>query len=136
MGTLAKTAGMRHLSGMLKAARSSFFGLAVVVAVAFALLATGFGHRAPTADDAMLEAYAFAHGSIGTLCGDTDGDGVANRADCPVCHIVGVASLPVADLSLHDADLILIATVVAPRINRAARRVRDPALGLRAPPAA
>ncbi|MFP1645773.1 hypothetical protein [Pontitalea aquivivens] len=127
---------MRHLSGMLKAARSSLSGLAVVVAVAFALLATGFAHRAPTVDDALLEAYALSYGSVETLCGDIDGDGVADRSACSACRIVGVTNLPVADLSLRDADLIVIATVVAPRANRAARMVRDPALGLRAPPAA
>lgn len=117
--------------------RNRLSGLVLLAALTLALLATGFGHRMPNAEAAALEAYALATGLPVDLCGDFDGDakGMA-QADCPVCHIVAVATPPAADLALRDADLILIATVVAPRENRAARMVRDPARGLRAPPVA
>lgn len=120
---------------MLVALRTRVFGFALVAALTLALVATGFVHRMPTAEGAALEAYALATGLPTEFCGDIDGDGVPD-GDCPACHIVATATPPAADLSLKDADLILIATVVAPRENRAARVVRDPALGLRAPPAA
>lgn len=117
-------------------ARLRFSGLALVAALTLALVATGFGHRAPSAGDQLLAAYALAGGDLADLCGDIDGDGVADRGDCPACHISANAALPENAPALRRADLIHVATVVAPRESRALRVVRDPARGKRAPPLA
>ncbi|MEZ5796772.1 MAG: hypothetical protein R3D63_04335 [Paracoccaceae bacterium] len=110
--------------------------LFILVAVTVALVATGFGHRMPTENDAALQAYVLAGGDLGDLCADTEGDGLPDHGDCPVCHIVATVDLPASNLTLHDADLAFVAEVVAPRESRAVRNVLDPARGMRAPPLA
>jgi hypothetical protein len=109
---------------------------ALVVAFAIALIATGFGHRIPSQADAAVEAYVLAGGDLADLCAGADVDGLPDHGDCPACHIVATAELPEASLTLHDADLVFVAKVVAPRQSRAVRMVLDPARGMRAPPLA
>ena len=108
----------------------------LVTVMTLALVATGFAHRIPTAQDAMIQSYVLAGGDLADLCADTNGDGLPDHADCPACHIVASAELLDADLTLHDADLAFVAKVVAPRESRALRMVLDPARGMRAPPLA
>ena len=110
--------------------------LILVATVTVALLATGFAHRVPLANDTALRAFVLAGGDLADICADTDGDGHPDRGDCPACHIVTAADLPAADLTIHDANLAYVAKVVAPRESRAVRSVLDPALGMRAPPLA
>lgn len=110
--------------------------LAVMVVLALALVATGFGHRMPSAGDLAQESYILAGGDLAGLCGDADGNGLPDHIDCPACHLTGNALPPDAPPALRDAGLVLLATVTAPRESRAARPVRDPARGLRAPPLA
>ena len=113
-----------------------FARFAVVAAFAIALTVTGFGHRIPSQADAAEQAYVLAGGDLADICGDIDGDGLPDHADCPACHIVATADLPASNLTLHDADLAFVAKVVAPRESRAVRVVLDPARGMRAPPLA
>lgn len=113
-----------------------FHRLALMFALTVALVAAGSGHRVPSANDAMIEAFVLSGGSLADLCADTDGNGLPDHGDCPACHIVASADLPEADLTLRDADLAFVAKVVAPRESRALRLVLDPARGLRAPPLA
>jgi hypothetical protein len=122
--------------GLMRISLSSLRRLALLVAVTVALVATGYAHRMPSGNDVLFEAYVLAGGDLSDLCGDSGGDGMPDHGDCPACHIVGCA-LPVrTDLPLHDADLVFVAKIVAPRESRALRVVLDPARGLRAPPLA
>lgn len=109
-------------------------GLAVLAIVAVALVATGFAHRIPSADDLDRQAYVALVGDLGDLCADADGDGRLDHPDCPACHIAGGLVLPGALAALRDADLPRMAVVFAPRESRAVRAVLDPARGMRAPP--
>lgn len=110
--------------------------LFLLVALTVALVATGFGHRLAIADSAELQAYLGAGGELSQLCADADADGRPGHGDCPACHIAADADLPPKASGLRDADLVFVATVVAPRESRAVRHVLDPARGLRAPPLA
>jgi hypothetical protein len=47
---------------------------------------------------------------------------------------VGIAHVPTVGLGIIDADLVFVASVIAPRESRAVRAVLDTANGLRAPP--
>lgn len=120
---------------MFAFSRAFLSGLAVVLALTLALVATGFAHHTPTADDAAKTAFLLAGGTAADLCDDM-GDDLGGSGDCPVCHLTATAVLPAADLPLLQAALEFERVVVAPRENRAARMVRDPARGMRAPPSA
>jgi hypothetical protein len=111
-----------------------FHRLVLMFSLTVALVATGYGHRMPSANDSMMDAFLLSGGSLADLCVDTDGNGLPDHGDCPACHIVASAGLPDADLTIHDADLAFVAKVVAPRESRALRTVLDPARGMRAPP--
>lgn len=104
----------------------------VVLLVVLAAAGLGFAHRAPSAQDARLEAVALAGFVAADLCGDLPA--AAHGTDCPVCHLVGAIPVPGADAAEIRAELRLLAVLSAPRESRAIRPVRDPALGLRAPP--
>lgn len=110
--------------------------LMILAALSIALVATGFAHRIPSADETAMQAFLVAGGEPSILCGEMDGDGLPDHGDCPACQIVGGADLPPSTLGLHDTELIFVAAVVAPRESRAVRGVLDPARGLRAPPLA
>ena len=112
-----------------------FFNQTALFAVlALALIATGFQHRMPTADDTAMYSFMLAGGELADICADADGDGLPDQPDCPACHIVGLAHVPAMDVGIHDANLVFVASVIAPRESRAVRAVLDPANGLRAPP--
>jgi hypothetical protein len=113
-----------------------FHRIVLIFALTVALVAAGYGHRMPSANDSMIEAFLLSGGSLADLCADTNGDGLPDHGDCPACHIVASAGLPDAGLTFHEADLAFVAKVVAPRENRAVRVVLDPARGMRAPPLA
>ena len=121
---------------MMRYAVLSLRRLMLLAVLTVALVAPGFAHRVPSTSDASLAAYMLAGGEIADLCGDLDGDGLPDHADCPACHIAGGADLPPAILTLRDADLAFVAQVTAPRESCAVRAVLDPARGLRAPPLA
>jgi hypothetical protein len=114
----------------------TFQRLLLIAAISVALVATGFSHRSPSLDDTALQAFMMSGGDLADLCSDADGDGRGDHLDCPACHISATADLPHTEFGLHDADLIFVAHVVAPRESRAVRIVLDPARGLRAPPLA
>ncbi|QYZ69554.1 hypothetical protein [Neotabrizicola shimadae] len=111
-----------------------FRRLVLMFILTAALIATGFGHRMPSANDSMIDAFLLSGGSLADLCGDTDGNGLPDHGDCPACHIVASAELPDANLTLNDVDLAFVAKVIAPGESRALRTVLDPARGMRAPP--
>lgn len=109
------------------------FGVALTLFIALCTAMLGFAHRAPSAQGAQLEAYALAGYDLSDICGDI---GATGGDHCPACHLVGGAVPPDPVRLVRDAELRFVAEVVAPRESRAADRVRDPGLGLRAPPRA
>lgn len=121
---------------MMLALRSSLAGLLVVISLIVALAATGLAHHAPSSADLGKQAFLLSGGSMGDLCTDMDDDSAPPADDCQACHLVGSAIVPTTDLPLLQAELAFQAKVTAPRESRALRVVRDPALGLRAPPIA
>ncbi|MFZ1468820.1 MAG: hypothetical protein WAT09_07540 [Paracoccaceae bacterium] len=106
----------------------------LLLVLATALVMTGFAHRMPNTDDMARAAYVLAGGDIADLCAEPGSPGRVGHPDCPACQIVGPATVPPSLLSVRSAELIFVASVVAPRENRAVRAVLDPALGMRAPP--
>lgn len=111
-------------------------GVGLIALLTVALVATAFAHRIPNPSDIAIEAYVLAGGDISDICGDLRSDGKATHRDCPACHIFGSAMLPDAQQNIIHVDYVYVATVIAPRENRAVRSVLDPARGMRAPPLA
>lgn len=109
------------------------FRIALMLALTFALVGIGFAHRVPHEADAGKVAFLLAGGTLDDVCHDGGDDGKAT-GDCPACHLQAAMMVPDATPSVRAADLVFVAKVVAPRESRAARMVRDPARGLRAPP--
>lgn len=109
---------------------------ALVVVVTLALVATGFAHRMPNAEDAAVQAFVAAGGALADLCGDADGKGNALHPDCPACHIASSFLPSPGTPNISDADLIFVASVVAPRESRALRHLPDPARSSQSPPLA
>ncbi len=107
--------------------------IALTLALLFALAGIGFAHRAPQLDDAGKLAFLMAGGTLADVCQDGGEDGQAG-VECPACHLPSVVMVPVFDVPFVTAELAFVAKVVAPRTSRAARLVRDPGHGLRAPP--
>lgn len=107
-------------------------GVLVVLLVVLAAAAMGFAHRAPSAQDLRIEAAELAGFRAADLCGDLPS--AAHDTDCPVCHLTGAIPVPVSGAVAADAGMRLLAVLRFPRENRIVRPVRDPALGLRAPP--
>lgn len=107
--------------------------LALTLALMPALVGMGFAHRVPQPDDAAKLAFLMAGGTLADVCHDGGDDGMAG-GECPACHLPAVVMVPALDVPVLVAELAFVAKVVAPRENRAARLVRDPGHGLRAPP--
>lgn len=127
--------GRMTITGILRLHRTALFAL-----VTLALVATGFAHRMPAAQDAAQEAalaYALTTGSsLADICGD-DLDGSAHAGvDCLACQITGSADLPPAPMPLIDLDLAFHAAVVAPRETRALARAQGSAHRPQGPPVA
>ena len=126
---------MRDAGPMLAQVLIRLTRLALLVALAVSLTATGFAHRAPDAQDQTL-ALAYAMGAgVDDFCGDGP-DGHPRGADCLACQITCSADLPPALQAPVAADLVLLASVIAPRESRALTPPRDPGHSPQAPPAA
>jgi hypothetical protein len=110
--------------------------VALLAALAVALVAAGFAHRMPQAQDDAV-AYALANGlTLADLCvSDPDGDG-HRSAPCAACQIAGSADLPPSTPGLIDLELAFVAQVIAPREGRAVATVLDPGHSPQAPPVA
>lgn len=121
---------------MVAAALTRLKGMVLLAVLTVALVATGFGHRLPSFQDAALEAYVSAGGVLADLCAEDGGKGGAAHVDCPVCHVVANLGPVPCRARISDADLILVATVVAPRESRALRHLPDPSRSSQSPPLA
>ncbi len=107
--------------------------IALTLALLFALVNVGFAHRVPQPEDAAKQAFLMAGGSLADVCHDGGDDGKAG-GECPACHLPSVVMVPAVHMPVLTAELAFVAKMVAPRECRAARVVRDPGHGLRAPP--
>ncbi len=108
-------------------------GLLVVLALIVASAALGFAHRAPVLREEAVRALALAGIAPGDVCGGLPG--AVHAPDCPACHIAGAMPVPVAQGLVRPAGWQRIGRRVSEAVAPV-RRVRDPALGGRAPPAA
>lgn len=111
--------------------------MAALCLLTLALLATGFAHRAPSAqDNALQSAWAMAGGNWSGICGDIGGDGAPAHVKCPACQLAGSADLPPAPAESHKAAPRLLVVLVVPAPEAPVHPVLDPAHGSRAPPRA
>ena len=110
--------------------------LLILVAFTLSVLAMGVAHRIPSPDDLAAESFVLAGGDLAEICGDAGTDGTHAGRDCPACQLVGSIDAVPVTVALREADLVLVAKVVAPRESRAVRVVLDLSHGLRAPPLA
>lgn len=121
---------------MLALALLRLHRLALLVALAVALIATGFAHRMPGPQDEAL-AIALANGAtLADFCSGTPGADHPRPADCLACQIAAHADLPpIAGLPV-DLRLAADAPITAPRGTSAPARTRDPARSPQGPPVA
>jgi hypothetical protein len=110
--------------------------MALLTVLALALVATGFAHRLPNADEQIVAAMAAAGASVADICGDLGQPGRHADSACEACQIVGGAGLPLPTGAVLPAELVLLAAVLAPRESRRAVRVLDLSRTPQAPPLA
>ncbi|MDZ4085999.1 MAG: hypothetical protein U1E69_04270 [Tabrizicola sp.] len=98
------------------------------------LVASGFAHRMPDADDQTVAVMLAAGASVADICGAA-GDG-RRHADplCQACQIAGGGDLPSLAGPVRPAALLLLAEVTAPRENARAARVLDLSRAPQGPP--
>lgn len=127
---------MRHLGPMIRLL-VRLHRAVLVAAIALSLVATGFGHRLPTATDEAALAFALEFGiTPGELCGG-DPDSLAHPgAECQACQITCAADLPPLTGARIDLMLAVHSAVVVPQTDRATRRTLDPAHRPQGPPVA
>jgi hypothetical protein len=111
--------------------------LALLVALAVSLTATGFAHQIEAPDQAAAKAFALANGATAAdLCGNgTSGDSHAD-ARCLACQIAGTAGLPPASGALSDLDFALLSRGPTPQESRAVARRLNLSYAPQAPPVA
>lgn len=110
--------------------------MVLLAVLALALVATGFSHRAPNADDEALAVFLAVGGSTSDLCGDHGpATGHADRL-CQACQIAGGADLPPEPGMPQRLRLTVGTTTVAQGESRHFARILNPAHGPQAPPIA
>ena len=121
---------------MIRRLRTFLSGLALLFLLLASAMASGPGHRMPSADSLALDAFILAGGTLADICEDTGGDHGGGLTGCLACHIVGTADVPAPDPAPRMAGLIVTAAVAAPQESRAVRPALDFAHAMRAPPLA
>ncbi len=111
-----------------------FRRMVLLAVLTLSLVATGYGHRVPGAEDQTVAAMVAAGASVEDICGLL-GD-APRHADplCQACQIAGGVDLPPLAGVVRPAALILLAEVTAPRESRRVPRVLDPARSPQGPP--
>jgi hypothetical protein len=110
--------------------------LAVIACLAIALGVAGFGHRAPSQQDAGVQVFLALGFSTSDLC-RTSGDQPSSLMDhCPACTLAGAALMPAKFCLVRDADLRVVGVVLGTRAHQTVAAVYDPARAPRAPPLA
>ena len=110
-------------------------GAASVALLAVALSIAGFGHRAPAQQDATIEAFLLSGFAMADLCGTAGSDQML-PGSCPACTLIGAALLPGTLCVMRDADLRLLAAIIAPRARQTVQSPYDHARAARGPPVA
>ncbi len=127
---------LRHGLGMLAKAIMTLNRALLLVALTVALVATGFAHRLPSAADQSL-VLALANGAtLADLCADGEAGDQHSGPGCLACQIAGSTDLPPALGDLQKLELVVLATVTAPRESRMPLRVLDPSNAPQGPPTA
>ena len=106
----------------------------VLAAVTLSLVATGFAHRAPDADERLAAAMVAAGASVQDICGGPGPVGGHSDPLCQACQIAGGADLPLRITLAQPAALVWLARVFAPRENKSVARVLDMSRIPQAPP--
>lgn len=126
---------LRHATRMVRMLQMLHRAV-LLAALTVALVATGFAHRMPSAEDEAL-AFALQNGiSLGEFCGVDPIKAVHGGTDCQACQIAGAADLPPLTGTRIDLELAFHAEVIAPRKVRALARATDPAHPPQGPPVA
>ena len=126
---------MRHATGMAGLFHA-LHRVALLVALTVALVATGFAHRMPSAEDEAL-AFALQNGvSLDEFCGVDPSKALHGGAECQACQITGAADLPPLTGARIDLGLAFHAETVAPREAIAFAQAADPAHLPQGPPVA
>lgn len=115
---------------------SQLHRMVLLAVLTLALVATGFAHRSPAADDQTLAAMAAFGATAADICGELGQTGGHADPLCQACQIVGAADLPTLAGDPMPAALVLLAEVAAPRESRRIPRVLDPARSPQGPPLA
>lgn len=105
----------------------------VVLAVSVALTGLSFAHRAPSTTDTMFAAYQLIVADTGDLC--EGGASAKANGDCQACRLSGATLLPAPSVLVRSFACRAQRDPVMAEIAAPPARVRDPAHGLRAPPA-
>ena len=108
--------------------------IVLLALLTLSLVASGFAHRMPIADDQTVAVMLAAGASVADICGAAgDGTGHADPL-CQACQIACGADLPHSAGPVRPAALVLLAEVTAPRENARAARVLDLARAPQGPP--
>jgi hypothetical protein len=125
----------RHPNPMLVRMMITLHRVALFAALTVALMATGFAHRMPNAQDEAV-AFALQNGvSLSDICGDL-GTGPHVGPDCEACRIAVAADLPPLTGTRIDLKLAVQAEVLAPRAAPTLVSAADPAHRPQGPPVA
>lgn len=97
---------LAYAGGMLAQVAHRLMRIVLLVAVAMALVGTGFAHRTSADDDQRL-AFILATGATAAdVCDDATPGGDHHHAPCLACQIAGGALLPPAIGAGHDLALV------------------------------
>lgn len=108
--------------------------LAATLLLILALAATGFAHRAPSAQDATVQ-LAQAMGGLSGFCGHVPTGDRPGHVKCPACQLTDTVALP-PPATLPGSAPRLLAAVATATVQNPFRPVLDPARASRAPPLA
>lgn len=120
----------------MQAVVSQLRRMVLLAVLTLALVATGFAHRLPQADEQTVAAMAAAGATPADICGELGQTGRHADPLCQACQIASGADLPPRSGDLRPAPLLLVAEVAAPRESRRILRVLDPARSPQGPPLA
>jgi hypothetical protein len=119
--------GMRFLHFRLR--------MALLALLSLALIATGWGHRAPNPSDEALAFMAATGATAADFCGDV-GDGTHRDPLCQACQIAGGVDLPPLPGAVLPLDLRVALATLRPYQSVAVLRTRDFAHAPQGPPVA
>lgn len=111
-------------------------GIVLIACLAVSLAVAGFGHRAPMAQDAQVEALLLSGFAMGDLCAPSGSDEAVSALPCLACTPSGPVLIPAVACALRPADMRVVAEVTAPRARQTVAAVHDHARAPRAPPRA